>query len=274
MLTTSLIWGFAPPIIKYTLNFTSPLSFLFWRFLIVSLVLFIPLIFRLRKIKLSFKQLFNYFFLGFLATPLTLILLFEGIKRTSATDAAIISIIAPILIILGGAAFFKETVTKTEQIGIILVLLGTAITIIQPILVSGLNFGKNVCGNFLVLAGSISWAAFTLLSKKIKLDSFVLTAFSFLVGLVIIVPFFKPVIPPYSTWGGIFYMTIFGSVVAYFTYIYGFSKIEASEAAIFTYLQPIFAAPVAIIWLGEKITLFFIIGAAIIGLGVFLTEKR
>jgi len=70
------------------------------------------------------------------------------------------------------------------------------------------------------------------------------------------------------------YMALLGSMVAYFTYIYGLAKIEASEATIFTYLQPLFAVPLAAVWLAEKITLLFLIGALLIGLGVFICEKR
>ncbi|NTV79075.1 MAG: EamA family transporter [Clostridiales bacterium] len=37
---------------------------------------------------------------------------------------------------------------------------------------------------------------------------------------------------------------------------------------------PIFAAPLAVIWLGEKITPVFIIGAIIIAVGVFIAEVK
>jgi drug/metabolite transporter (DMT)-like permease len=69
-------------------------------------------------------------------------------------------------------------------------------------------------------------------------------------------------------------MTVISSVIAYFTYHLGYSLIEASEATVFDYLKPVIAAPVAVLWLGEKITLPFLIGAGIIALGVFLTESR
>ncbi|HEB14007.1 MAG TPA: EamA family transporter, partial [candidate division WWE3 bacterium] len=46
------------------------------------------------------------------------------------------------------------------------------------------------------------------------------------------------------------------------------------EAALFLYLEPVFAAPLAYLWLGESITPTFIIGAAVIAAGVILTEYR
>jgi drug/metabolite transporter (DMT)-like permease len=73
---------------------------------------------------------------------------------------------------------------------------------------------------------------------------------------------------------GILYMSAISSVIAYFTYNLGYSLIEASEATLFDYLKPIFAAPVALMWLGEQITLPFLVGAGLIFLGVVLTEIR
>jgi drug/metabolite transporter (DMT)-like permease len=284
LLTTSFIWGLAPPVIKYTLDFISPFTFLFYRFLIASLILAIPFGVKLIKIKPSFSDFIKLSLLGFLGTPLTLYILFEGIKKTSAIDASIIAVITPILVILGGVAFLKEKVTKTEKTGIALTFLGTLITIIQPVFESGLNnMVQNLYGNSLVFLGSLTWAVFTLLAKKEKkLDSFILSSFSFIVGMF----FFsllalggKPLSPEFeitklnlNSFLGIFYMAVLGSVVAYYTYIYGLSKIEASEATIFTYLQPVFAIPVSIIFLKERVSLVFCLGAFIIILGVFVCE--
>lgn len=278
LLTTSVIWGFAPPIIKYTLRFVSPIDFLFYRFLLVSLILFIPLLWRLKKIRPTKSQIFQYLFLGFLATPLNLYLFFTGIQKTTAIDSTLISITTPILIIFGGVFFLHEKITRKEKIGFILTLSGTIVTVLQPLLERGNRTGQNFVGNLLVFLGVIAWAAFTLLSKKRKnLDPFILTASSFFLGLILLLPLIflnNPSLPSLPSLPGILYMAIFGSVVAYFTYIWGLSKIEASEATVFTYLQPLFAVPLATLWLGEKITPPFLIGAILIVAGVFVCEKR
>ena len=69
-------------------------------------------------------------------------------------------------------------------------------------------------------------------------------------------------------------MVIFSSVLAYFAFESGLRLIEASETTLFAYLQPIFAAPVAVFWLGERISPPFLLGAGIIAIGVFLSEYR
>jgi drug/metabolite transporter (DMT)-like permease len=54
----------------------------------------------------------------------------------------------------------------------------------------------------------------------------------------------------------------------------GERTIEVSEAALFTYLTPLFSIPIAIVWLNEKITPIFIVGAIIIATGVIIAEVK
>lgn len=275
----ALIWGVAPPIIKYTLQFISPISFLFYRFLIASVIIAIPTALRIKKVKPSKKDLLDYLYLGFLCTPLNLLLLFWGIQRTTAIDASLISITSPFLVAIGGALFLKENITKREGVGIGIAMAGTLLTIIQPMLEKGFGF-QNVEGNMLVFLGTLVWVVFTLLAKKKHhLDPFLLSSLSFMVGLMVFLPLvptshFPPSPALLPALPGILFMAVFSSIIAYSTHLYGLSKIEASEAVVFTYLQPIFTIPVATVFLREKATLPFIVGATLIAAGVFLSSFR
>lgn len=279
LITAAFIWGIAPPVIKYTLKFISPIQFLFYRFLIASLVVAIPTILRIKKIKPTLKEWRTYLFLGFLCTPLNLLLLFLGINKTSAIDASLISITAPIFVAIGGIIFLKEHVNRKELLGLGVAVIGTFLTIFQPLFESKSDFSANLEGNFLVFLGTLVWVGFILLAKKQRhLDPFLLSSFSFFVGLVVFVPLALPSLTTHyslfttnAIWGVLF-MAIFSSVIAYFTHLYGLSKIEASEAEVFTYLQPIFTVPVAIFFLHEKISVPFLTGVFFIVLGVSISE--
>lgn len=288
LIITSIIWGIASPVIKYTLGFIQPFSFLFWRFLITALF-FLPifLIYKKKKsIKLSPRKIVKLSILGFLGTTLSLGLLFVGYQYTTAIDGSLIYSLAPLIVVIGGAIFLKEEITKTEKVGTFIAFLGSVIIVIQPILEGGAFAFKNTYGNILVLVSAVAWAVYCLLVRqfefKEKTDPFILTAIGFFAGFATIIPFFLweqstnnqlLTISNYAI-PGILYMSLLSSVVAYFTYNLGYSLIEASEATIFDYLKPVFATPVAILWLGEKITSCFLLGAGIIALGVFFTEHR
>lgn len=289
LLATTIIWGFGPPIIKHALTFLKPLEFLFYRFLLVSIILLPFFVLSLKKQPFQLHDLPALFLVATCGTSLTLALYFTGLNKTTSLDAAVISATGPILIVLGGALFLKETVTFIEKVGLVLAFGGTLVAIVSPLL-NGHQVLQpaNAFGNFLVFLGNLTWAVYTLWGKKLfkKYSTFTITTLSFLVGLVTFLPLFllhlatnPQAVTPQALLAnpglpGLLYMTFFGSFIAYFAYSYGVSLIEASEATLFTYLQPLFTAPLAVFWLKEPLNHSFLLGALLIGLGVFLTEYK
>lgn len=286
LLLTAALWGLAAPIVKYTLSFISPVGFLFYRFILVSLLFLIPFIYAVKKKPIVLRELTKLILIGILGGPITLLLIFYGADRTTAIDASLIVSMAPILIVIGGGFFLKEKITLRENLGLIIALVGTCVTIIQPLLEGTAFAHQHLWGNILVFSSNLAWAVYSILIKKEskQYSPLILTALTFFSGILILSPLFVYQRASLSTWNfweinprailGILYMAIFSSVIAYTTYNWGVSLIEASEATLFTYLQPVFAAPLAFFWLKEKITLAFIFGAVLIALGVSLTEYR
>lgn len=286
LIISSVIWGIASPVIKYTLNYLSPISFLYFRFLIVSIIMFIPIILRVRKIGVPKENIMIYIFLGLLCTPINLILFFVGIEKTTSMDASLINTISPILVVLCGAYFLKEKINNYEKAGTVLALIGTIFTLIEPLINNNKTIGSSIWGNFLVLLSALEWVYFIILTKKFhkdKIDPLLLTGFSFFLGFLIMLPLhlFEITKYPVSLFSlntgailGLLFMAVFSSAVAYFAYIYGLTIIEASKAGVFSYLQPVFAIPVSILILHEKLTLPFLAGAFLITVGVILCEHN
>lgn len=280
LLTTVAVWGVAAPVIKYTLQFIPPFSFLFWRMLINSVIVAPLLFFHLKKNPVKASDWPKLILLGLLGTSATLGLIFLGFDRTTSLDGVLLVSISPIFIVIGGALFLKEQVTRLERIGLAVAVAGTLTAISEPILEAGAFAIENLFGNLLVMGSVFTWTAFVLAAKEDykRHSPFLITSFSFLVGLATFFPatlLEKSLsIPSFEAIPGILYMSLASSIVAYMLHGYGLKFIEASEASLFYYLQPVFAAPFALLWLGEKITTAFLLGAAIIALGVVLTEYR
>lgn len=288
LLLTAILWGLSAPIVKYTLGFITPVGFLFFRFWLVSLLFLIPFLISLKKKPISISSFIKLFLIGILGGPLTLLLIFIGVEKTSSIDSSLIVAMAPIFIVLAGVFFLKEEVTRREKWGLAIALSGTVVTVVQPLLAGSAFAVSNLSGNLLVFSSNILWAAYSILVKKNsqKVSPLVITAITFFSGAVVLTPLFlfqrislvsanNPLfaINSKAIWG-ILYMSFFASIIAYTTYNWGMSLIEASEATLFTYLQPVFAAPLAFLWLKEPLTFSFLIGALLIAIGVFLTEYR
>lgn len=287
LLTTAILWGIAAPVIKVTVAILPSFTFLFYRFLIVSILFFPIFIFIAKREKETLKSLLPIVPLGFLGVPLCLVLVFLGFERTTAIDGSLITAITPILIVIAGVAFLKEKVTKLERVGLAITVSGSVIIILQPLVNRTALSWEHAFGNFLILLSGVVWTSYVILSKvEFKKHSpFIITAVSFFTGLVIIAPLalfetnFQIINSPFfllnsPALGGVLYMAIPSSIVAYLTFELGLKRIEASEATVFAYLQPVFAAPLAFFWLGEKISSGFLIGACVIVLGIILAEYQ
>lgn len=284
ILISIAIWGVAGPVIKYTLGYLDTITFLTLRFGLTSLVLVPFWLFKERHAHHLFPKLslVNWLILivaGLMTTTIQLVLLFLGFERTSAIEGTLISSMAPVFVALAGHYFLGDHVTVRERLGMLIALVGTIIIVGLPKNIS------NIWGNILVLLANLAWTAEAILSKKLlrhNLSPLFLTTFFFLVGFLSITPvyFFShnyqllTMNIPLSGWLGFLYMVFLSGIVAYFLFYKGQKTIEASEANTFMYLQPIFATPVAYFWLREEITWSFLLGGAVVALGIYLAFRR
>lgn len=278
LLLNTALWGFSPPIIKYAFNFTNPPTFLFYRYLLATLIFFpIFLFYRIRNHhhQINIKR---HFILALLGTPLTLLPLFYGLTLSTSIEASILESTSPIFVILGGLVYLREKVTPKEWLGTLLALLGTFLLVLEPLFLGQKLGTLSVQGNLLIILSNLIWATFLLSSKKNHLDPIFLSFLSFLVSI----PFFLAVaffshttltLSP-SALPSVLYMAIGGSIIAFWAYQEGQKRIEASEAAIFTYLKPLFTIPLAYYWLHESFSPFTLLSLLVITSGVLLSEKR
>ncbi len=286
LLVAVSLWGVASPIIKYTLNGIDPFNFLAYRFSISALLAVIFFAYHntwLPKNKTLILPLIIY---GFISTTLPLSLLFLGLDRSNVLTSTVLTSTVPLVTALAGARFLSERITKREKKGMALAFLGTLITIIEPILETNHNEGR-LLGNLMIFAYILVDTYSYILAKKIMrkgISASYLTNFAFLVGfftLTVVVLLNSPneflssvTNLSFDYHLGIIYMAIFSGTIAFSFWNRGQRTIEVSEAAVFKYLDPLFAAPLAVLWLGESITPLFVFGAAIIALGVFIAETK
>jgi len=283
LVIVTIIWGVAEPVIKYTLVGFPPLLFLTYRFGLSSLVaIFTFTLFGFHFPKEN-KLRFELCLYGFITSTLSLGLLFFGLEKTTVLDTTLITLINPLLISFAGVYFLKEHITVKEKTGMAIALLGTVITVIEPFIQNG-NGSIRFSGNLLIFLYLLATAWGAILAKKLlreDISPLTLTNISFIIGFLTLIPFalFKYSINnivnvplPYHL--GVVFMALVSGSLAYFLSNKAQKTIEIGEAAVFSYLYPFFAAPLAIIWLGEKITPMFILGTITIAFGVVIAETK
>ncbi len=287
LLFVAVIWGIAGPIIKYTLDWFTPSIFLTYRFFISSLIALFLFMLKGIRIPKDPRLLLYIFIYSLITSTFGLGILFLGYTETSAIDAGLIGATAPIFIAIAGNFYLHEHLTKREKLGIIIAFAGTVITILEPAFRNNDGF-SGIYGNFLILVSVLLGTISAVMAKIVfrqRVEPDQLTNFVFIIGLLTILPIaliyntpaqiYQQIIhAPLIFHLGVLYMAIFSGSLAYYLWSKAEKSIEIGEVGVFGYLVPIFGTPLAVIWLGEKITIGFIIGAIVITIGVIMAEYK
>lgn len=310
MLIATGIWGVATVVIKITLEQIPLLTTLFFRFLIVCIVLLPFIILELKKRPVNTKDLPTLFILGILGQTAILIV-FYGIRLTSTIDASILGATGPLIVIGLGHYYFKDRLTRVIKWGLILATVGTLLVILEPTLSNEEIYSKllRISGNILILLYNVIFAYYLILSKKVmgknslnvsktlslfKLkpltkpySPFTHTVLSFYAALITFIPLY--ILEVTGVFGeynfnilhvdlkgfvGLIYLALFSSIVAYLLFQWGLEKSQVSDSGIVSYLGPAFTIPTAFIILGEIPTSSAIVGIIIISIGVLIAETQ
>jgi drug/metabolite transporter (DMT)-like permease len=286
MIGVALIWGAALPVIKYTLQFFSPLVFLTYRLAISSAIALVFLFLKRPNFsKVTPQESVGLLLYSTFAVTISLGMLFLGMKDTSATLTGVIHALGPIVTTVGGLLLFREKVSKSEGFGIVLAFIGTIVTVVtnldgsgKPLVLTGIELVA-----LSMLADAISTLIARRMMKHHELPAETITHLSFIIGFLSIIPFvfYGISLPdllssiahaPLQAHLGVFYMAIFSGTIAYIMRNIASGLIEAGEVSVFNYAYPLISTPLSILWLGELINPWFIPGSVLIAVGVTIAE--
>ncbi|MCL4417029.1 MAG: DMT family transporter [Actinobacteria bacterium] len=280
LLAASTIWGATGPIMKYTLLTVPLFTLAFTRFFFASLIL-LPFVYK--KLKINKEDLPVLTLCACSGITFNISFFFLGLTLTTALNAGIIISTLPIFTILFAIFFLKEKIKKRLVFGAIIGISGIGIIIGHDITKNGVSLSP--VGDFILLLSMFSFVIYEIFSKKLfkKYSPSVITFYAFAIGALSFLPAFIYETTYNLTWVnnlsntvilGIIYGIFFSSLSAYCLWQWGLSKIDASKAGFFFYLDPIASTVAAVLILSEKITTSFALGAILIFLGLFFAEGR
>jgi len=289
LLVVSLIWGAASPVVKHTLTWFNPWLFLTYRFFLSTLIAIAYLYVTQTPFPKKTSDKLLLVTTSIVSAPLSLFLFFTALSKTTALSGSLITAAGPLFLVLGGVLFFRDRIRKNEKIGIVITILGTFLIVIGPfILNSQMDTLGKLEGNALMLLAVLTDIVGALLSKeamKKGINPTLVAQFQFIVGFILFVPLLflwqSPetivttlINAPKEAHLGTLFMAIFSGTIAYTLRNIAIKTIEVSESALFQYLQPLWAAILAVLWLGEPITKSYVLGGTIIAIGVLIAEYK
>ena len=260
-----------------------PLSLVFYRW---SLVWFILLPFTFKEILKHKETILNnlpiLFFLGFTSVGLFNSFTYLSLIHTQVINSTLFNTAIPAVIILLCFLFKIEKTNKFQILGLIISVLGilSIITKLDIKILLSLNFNK---GDIIMIGGVITWGIYSTLLKKKKFTLPLLTLVHVICtfGLISVFPqffyeFSQGQIIEFNT--NLFYILIFlalfPSIGSYYCWAGAVSIIGANRAGIFLSLIPLFSTIMAITFFNEQFQFFHLIGAILIIIGLFLSNKE
>jgi len=208
--------------------------------------------------------------------------LFESfaLQYTSAAQASLIVATLPLMVGILAHWTLKENLKLKVMIGFLFSLVGVGLLTSAS---SKTEASPNPwLGNSLEFFAMVVAAGYTVLVKKLSISFhplflafaqsllgtifFGLLSFFWLSDLSQVRFQLKPAL-------AIFYLGLIVTFLAYSLYNYGLSKLEASKAAMFINLIPVFAVILSWLILGEGLNHVQLLGCMLIGLGIIFSQK-
>lgn len=280
-------WGYAFVGIKILLKEMDPVNLTVLRFFFTLLAILAFMLFEATRgqfwPKLDRKTLLKMTILGFLGVVAYHLSLNVGEKYTSATVASVIVFTSPIFTLLLSSKLLGESITSRKVLGMTVAFTGAiAVVIWGP---EGVQINiKSILGGLLIFVAPISWAAYTVLVKKYRQESgslspLYLSQYTMLFGSLILLLFTRSstieslVKLSYIGWINLIVLSLISSFLGYIIWLYALDKMEASKISAFLYLIPIFAQLSSWLFLNETPNIYLAGGAALVLIGIWLTEK-
>lgn len=272
---------FTPIFAKLSVAEISPLSFGFFRFGTAAILFFITLKIRKQDLKFEKKDYPRLILLSLLCIPLNQFFFLSGIKLSYASHSGIIYSLNPVYAYIVAVLIRYEKFQVSKLFSILLTVLGIVFIFYEGFTASQVN--KDVItGDILLLFAVLTFSMYLTLGKNIieKYGALKASTFIFLVGSVFYIPLFIYDLPNLTfvnlTYKGIigyFYLSFVVAYLAYFVWYYALKNIAVSKLTTLSNISPLLTVLFSIVFLGEHISLYFIIGSAITLLGVFIMHR-
>jgi len=236
-----------------------------------------------RRRKFTGRDLWTFLYMGFFGVVMNQVCFTVGLRYTSVSHAAVIVGMGPIYTLILAVLFHVEKATWRKAIGTAIAFGGVAVLASE----NGISpHSPSVLGDAITMTGSIGFAMYVVLGKRLgsRYDPLTMTAFSHYGGAVIVLPIavYRAVLLgsaeqwraiAWTGWAAMLYMAVLSSAVAYVFYFWVLRYLEASQLSAFTYLLPVVATILGIVWLGEKGSWGQVLGGVLALSGVYWIES-
>ena len=281
LVLVSFVWAGSFIVVEIATTEMDPIDLGFLRFLVATPLMILLVVMKKKPLRVPNKELPWLIVLGLTGVTLLYLFQFLGIHYTNAPTASVLINTNVIFIAILSGLFLHETLTRKRVAGILISFIGVFVIMYSDISKEPLTVDNLfLIGGILMLLSAFCWALYSLVGKRLlkTYDEFVITMYAFVFGTLFYLPFvildLVPVLQRTSLngWLAVLYLALTCSLFAYLGWYYALKHIDASKAAVFLNFIPLFTILLSF-FLGTPLTWFFLLGAALIIYGVYLTQR-
>lgn len=281
------IWGSNFVVSKAATEIFPPMGYNAMRFSLATLSMWIVL--RLMHVDLYVprREWGAILLCAFVGNTLYQLFFINAVHLTSASNSVLIVSAGPVWVVLFNAARSQERITRGAVVGVGLALTGVVAVIVG-------RYGDQLAGGVqvslgdgLMVVASVLWAGSILTSRRpLKNNPHLVATFWMLAcgaasqvvfGLPSLVGFDWGRFSASGQVGGAVFAVIYSGVISIvfgsIIFNYAVNKLGSARTSIYTYVQPLVTAILAVIVLGERFTPAVILGALLIFGGVALVRR-
>ena len=282
MVVLCMIWGLQQVILKMAAPDISPLMQIALRSGMAAILL-LPLLYLDKASQLFNRQNLKAGALVAFLFSLEFFLLAQALQWTSASHAVVLLYTAPIFVALGlHWKLPSERLSVLQWGGIAIAFLGIVVTFMRASQGATQLEQQMLWGDLLALAASIAWAATTITVRLSSLAQAAVTqtlfyqlagSFVLLFGLAFFLGQATIHLTPLVI-GSLAFHTLIVSFASFLAWFWLLRNYLASRLGVFSFLTPLFGIAFGVCLLGEKIELNFVMGSALVLLGIVVVSLQ
>ncbi|MFK7804860.1 MAG: DMT family transporter [Anaerolineae bacterium] len=219
--------------------------------------------------------------LGFLGITCFSALLYVAAQTTTSVNLAVLQTILPAIVILLNLALLGERITGRQGVGVGISIVGAVVIIVagdpRKLIENGLVIGDGI----MMLAVTIYALYSVVLRYRPNIHPLSLLVYTFGFGVLMLLPVY---LWELSRVGGFvvtpgvilsfLYLGTCPTILAYLCWNQGIKLAGPSSAGLFINLLPVFAAILAVLFLGESVRWYHFVGMVLVFSGMLLFNKR
>jgi drug/metabolite transporter (DMT)-like permease len=241
-------------------------TILCYRFLIAAVAMAIIMFFTRRSFRIAMDQVVVMALLAALYAS-TAILLLESYKYIPSGIATTIHFLYPLVVTLTMAWLFKEKMSRSIYIAVVLSLIGVAL----------LAWGEHDAGDFrrgvaYALVTVVTYAAYivgVMRSRAARVDSVVLTFYVLAFGALMFMLYALATtgieaVHRWSSWRDLLMLALICTVLSDFALIMAIKRIGSTRTSILGSMEPLTAVVVGVVYFGERMDTTSVVGLLLV----------